>query len=347
MLNVGRLTVVLLLSLIVVAALGTGCSRRPPQQSAVTAKRVQPSRPAKPVVRVGTWKTAQTIAPFLYDRFLGDEYRVEIKSFTNPGDQKTALLAGSLEMCGTTIVHAIISAARGEPVVCVAALCDKCSALVVRADSGITDPAQLRGKTIGYVPSTMHDILLRETLVQAGLDPSRDVTLTRVDFFDMGQALASGAIDAFLSGEPYPTIAQLKGYGRILGYPYYGESIGTINAGMLTTRRLIEQRPELIQDLVTAHALATEYLNTHFDEWIKLATAFGNDEQVLRKAADNMQLTWNMDQEWIQHAKNLGKRMVALGMIDHEPDYDQLFDTRFMEKARRAVSARMGKWQTE
>ena len=155
-------------------------------------------------------------------------------------------------MCGTTMVMAITAASRGEPVVVVAALCDKCSALAVRKDSSIRKPADLRGKTIGYVPATMHDVLLRETLTRAGLNPLRDVKLTRIDFFDMGQALSTGAIDAFLSGEPFPTVAKVQGYGRILSYPYFDDSIGTINAGMIVTRKQIQQNPKLVQDLVTA-----------------------------------------------------------------------------------------------
>ena len=102
--------------------------------------------------------------------------------------------------------------------------------------AGTWKTVDLRGKRIGYVPSTMHDVLLRETLNKAGLDPAKDVTLPRIDFFDMGQALARGNIDAFLSGKPYPTQAVVQGYGEILAYPYYDDSVGPINAGMIVTR---------------------------------------------------------------------------------------------------------------
>ena len=170
-------------------------------------------------------------------------------AFTNPADQKTALLAGSLDMCGTTLAHAIHSASMGQPVVVVAALCNKCSALVVKKDGPIQTVADLKGKRIGYVPGTMHEILLRETLTRHGLSPEKDVPLIRVDFFDMGLALARGGIDAFLSGEPFPTLAVHEGYGRILAYPYYDESVGTINAGMLVTREMIEKHPEPVYEL--------------------------------------------------------------------------------------------------
>jgi NitT/TauT family transport system substrate-binding protein len=93
-----------------------------------------PGRLLAKEIQVGTWKTAQTIQPFFYNRFLAPPDSIQIFPFTNPADQKTALLAGSLDMCGTTIAHAIHSASLGQPVVLVAALCNKCSALVVKKD---------------------------------------------------------------------------------------------------------------------------------------------------------------------------------------------------------------------
>jgi NitT/TauT family transport system substrate-binding protein len=285
-------------------------------------------------VPVGTWKTAQTIQPFFYDRFLPDGMKSRVFTFTNPADQKTALLAGSLEMCGTTLAHAIYSASAGQPVVMVAALCNKCSALVVKKDGPIRSEADLRGKTIGYVPGTMHEILLRETLTRNGLSPQTDVKLVRVDFFDMGTALAGGSIDAFLSGEPCPTLAVKQGYGRILSYPYYGDSVGTINAGMLVTRAAIEERPEQVAALVLAHARATRFLVEHPEQWLKQASAFGTPFDVLEAAAPNMELAWDMDETFVRQARALGSRMQALGIIARQPDYDRLFDLSFVTQAR-------------
>jgi len=326
-----RLAALALLATMCVMGFMAGCGSREgaPTQSPID-------------IRVGTWKTAQTIAPFYYDQFLSAGYTVEVFPFTSPGDQKTALLAGSLDICGTTIVHAIVSASRGEPIVYVASLCDKCSALAVRTGAGINTPADLRDKTIGYVPSTMHDVLLRETLTRVGLDPTRDVRLTRVDFFDMGQALATGGIDAFCSGEPYPTIAVLEGYGEILAYPYYGESIGTINGGMITTQDMIAEHRDVVQAAVTAHARATEYLKAHPDEWLRRSEDFGNRPEVLQASAENMVLAWEIDDEYLRHARALGERMQALGMIDRQPDWETLFDTSFVEQARRALPQEAG-----
>jgi NitT/TauT family transport system substrate-binding protein len=290
---------------------------------------------AEPGFKVGTWKTAQTIQPFYYQQYLLQ--KCEVFAFTNPADQKTALLAGSLDMCGTTLAHAIHSASQGQPVVVVAALCNKCSALTVKKEGPIHSIAQLKGRRIGYVPGTMHEILLREALTRHNLSPEKDVQLTRVDFFDMGLALARGGIDAFLSGEPFPTLAVEEGYGRILAYPYYDDSVGTINAGMLVTRKNLQQQPEKILQLVEAHALATRFLQENPDQWLDRAAGFGSRRAVLDKAAPNMELAWHMDAAFIQRAKALGARMQELKVIDRQPDYEKLFDLQFVQQVKRKL----------
>lgn len=283
-------------------------------------------------IKVGTWKTPQTIQPFFYQQF--HPQKVEVYTFTNPADQKTALLAGSLDMCGTTLAHAIHSASQGQPVVVVAALCNRGSALVVKKDGAIRNIDQLKGKRIGYVPGTMHEILLRETLTRNHLSPEKDVALTRVDFFDMGIALARGSIDAFLSGEPFPALSVHEGYGRILAYPYYDDSIGTINAGMLVTWKSIEENPEKILQLVRSHAKATGFLQQNQSRWLDRAATFGTDRRVIEKASPNIELAWEMDESFIERARLLGARMQELKVIERQPDYNRLFDLQFVKKIK-------------
>lgn len=282
--------------------------------------------------RVGTWKTAQTIQPFYYEDYL--EEHIEVLPFTNPGDQKTALLAGDLDMTGTTLVTAITAASKGEPVVIVTALCNKCSALVVGAESGIGSVGDLKGKRIAYVPGTMHHILLLETLEKAGLDPESDVDLVRIDFFDMGQALANDDIDAFCSGEPFPSVAEIEGYGRVLEYPYYDNSIGTVNGAMITTRDKIESSRERIQELVNSHVKATMSLKEDRKFWLSEAEKFGTDKNVLNLAAGNMDLAWNIDEDYVKKTGKLAERMLELGVIESLPDMEVLFDTSFVENIK-------------
>lgn len=297
---------------------------------------------AAEVWHVGTWKTAQTIQPFLYEKYAtpaNPGLQVEVRPFTNPADQKSALLAGSLDMTGTTLALAIQAASRGEPVRLVAALGNKCSALVVAKDGPIKNTADLRGKRIAYVPGTMHEILLREVLHREGINPDKDVTLMRIDFFDMGTALAKGNVDAFLSGEPFPTQAVMQGYGRILAYPYYGDSIGTINSGMLMREDFIQAHPEQALWMVAAHKAATEALTADRKLWLDTAAnLFGVDRNLLQASADNIELAWDMDDVFMRRLAALGARMKELGIIKQEPDYNKLVDRSFVNALRTTTS---------
>ena len=46
-----------------------------------------------------------------------------------------------------------------------------------------------------------------------------------------------------------------------------------------------------------------------------------------------MELGWRMDDTFVRQLKALGERMQRLGLIDRQPDYDQLVDRRFVDHA--------------
>ncbi|HZK02569.1 MAG TPA: ABC transporter substrate-binding protein [Anaerovoracaceae bacterium] len=280
--------------------------------------------------KVGTWKTPQTIQPFFYQNYLHNGDSVEVLPFTNPGDMKTALLAGSLDMCGTTIVTAITAASKGEPIVLVAGLSNKCSALVVGKDSGIETGSDLKGKKIAYVPGTMHHLLLLEVLAKNGIDSEKDVELIRIDFFDMGQALAQGVIDAFYSGEPYPSTAVADGFGKILLYPDDEDGFGIINSAMMTTKAKVEKEKDLISKLVSAHVKATEELGKNREMWIEKSLEFGTEKEILDIALDNVQLFWNIDDDYLDSVAKLAQRMFDQGLITEIPDVGEMFDLSFI-----------------
>jgi len=89
---------------------------------------------------------------------------------------------------------------------------------------------------------------------------------------------------------------------------------------------------------VLSHAHATEYLKAHQDVWLKRASEFGTPLKVLRRAAPNMELAWDMDASFVKRSRALGERMQALGVIVRQPDYGKLFDLSFVERVR----ARLG-----
>jgi len=77
--------------------------------------------------------------------------------------------------------------------------------------------AQLRPLVFAVVsPHSCHNYLLRYWLACGGIDPDRDVKLLVVPPPQMVGYLGSGMIDGFCAGEPWNTVAEHEGIGRIL-----------------------------------------------------------------------------------------------------------------------------------
>ncbi len=77
---------------------------------------------------------------------------------------------------------------------------------------------------------------------------------------DVSGALAAGAIDAFSLGEPFPSQAELAGYGRILfqAREYWPDYMSCI---LVVRQDLINTRPEVVQTLVDGIARSGLWLD--------------------------------------------------------------------------------------
>ncbi|MFF5209305.1 TAXI family TRAP transporter solute-binding subunit [Streptosporangium sp. NPDC000396] len=103
---------------------------------------------------------------------------------------------------------------RPQPVRALARLYDNYVHLVVRANSGITSPAHLRGRVIsGGAAGSGTEVIAKRLLGVTGLDPDRDLTVRSMDLGTSAEALRAGAIDAFFfsGGLPTKTISELAG----------------------------------------------------------------------------------------------------------------------------------------
>ena len=103
---------------------------------------------------------------------------------------------------------------------------------------------------------------------------------------------------------------------------------------MLTTRENIEKHPERVLELVRAHVKATLFLQKDPGAWLDKAVSFGTERAILELAAENIELAWLIDENFVERAKALGARMEALKVIDRQPDYDKLFDLSFVRKVK-------------
>ena len=129
---------------------------------------------------------------------------------------KEALISNRVQAAFIVAPLAIALKSQGVPIKIVYLGHRYGSALVVQKNGPIHSVADLRGHTIA-IPSRFSDerLMLFRAMKVAGLRPT-DVKMPEMAPPDVAGALRAGAIDGFVMGEPFPSQAEMGGYGRVL-----------------------------------------------------------------------------------------------------------------------------------
>lgn len=282
------------------------------------------------VIKVGTLKLIHGITPYFYEKFAPASLGIQVVPFESPTDGKNAVVTGTVDFGIYGLAAATLGAAHGEPVVVIGAACNRGMAVVARKDSPIASIKDLRDKKVGIWPGSTQEVVLLDRLAAEGLT-LKDISPVRVSFSDMAPALARGDIDAYVGAEPGPGISLASGAGKIVEYPY-STPIGSLNMVLSTRRELLQSDPELIRALLKIHRSASEYAMAHRDAFVAMATQkLGQQKPSIEKAAPNVELTWNIDEEFLKRAQYYGARMLAKKQIRQLPDYKTFIDPSFVK----------------
>jgi NitT/TauT family transport system substrate-binding protein len=173
---------------------------------------------------------------------------------------KEALIANKIQAAFIVAPMAIALAAQGVPIKVIYIGHRNGSAVVVRKDGPIENFGELRGKTIA-IPSRFSDerLLLFRAMQAYGMKPE-SLKMVEMAPPDVSGALEAGAIDAFVMGEPFPSQAEMGGYGRILFYAdkYWPNYMSCI---LVAREDLIQKRPDVVQVLVDGIARSGLWLD--------------------------------------------------------------------------------------
>jgi NitT/TauT family transport system substrate-binding protein len=156
------------------------------------------------------------------------------------------------------------------------------STVMVRKDLPAQSLKDLRGKTFA-IPSKYSNqyLVITKLMVDQGMKPE-DINFVELPPPDMPGALAAKAIDAYFVGEPHAAKAELDGTGRVL---YHAKDIWPqfISCVLVVTDKLIQEKPEVVRDLVRGIAESGEWAETHRIEAAKVVSPyFRQDEKVVR-----------------------------------------------------------------
>jgi NitT/TauT family transport system substrate-binding protein len=254
-------------------------------------------------------------------------------------EMKEALISGKVQAAFIVAPMAIALKAQGFPIKVVYLGHRYGSAVVVRKGGPVKTFADLRGRTVA-IPSRFSDerLLLFQAMKVWGMKPG-DIKMVEMAPPDVSGALAAGAIDGFSMGEPFPSQAEMGGFGRILfqARDYWPDYMSCI---LVVRQELIDKRPDVVQVLVDGIARSGLWLDKGKPNREDAADFVGRFYYNQKPALLRWALTKPMDR--VMYAPLAPRKpdfdlvrdlMIETGVLDRKIEFNEYVDTRFSDKA--------------
>lgn len=254
-------------------------------------------------------------------------------------EMKEALISNKVQAAFIVAPMAIALKAQGIPIKVVYLGHRYGSAVVVRKNGPIKSFADMRGRTVA-IPTRFSDerLMLFRAMKIWGIRPS-EIKMVEMAPPDVSGALAAGAIDAFSMGEPFPSQAELAGYGRILfqAREYWPDYMSCI---LIVRQDLIDTRPDVVQVLVDGIARSGLWLDKSRPHREDAADFVGRFYYHQRPALLRWALTHPMDR--VMYSSLAPRKadfdlvrdmMIETGVLNKKIAFEDYTDTRFSDKA--------------
>ncbi len=236
--------------------------------------------------------------------------KVEVSGIFKAGPElMSGFSAGSLDAGYVGLSPATVAVANKTAEVKVIAQVNKNgSAIVVRKDTTNKDLSTLKGKVIA-IPghSTIQDFLLRKALSDSGLN-SNFTTIITIKPPEMISTLSSNNIDAFIAWEPYPSMAIIRGFGKIM---IYSKDIWQDHpcCVLVVSNEFLMKYPSKVNLLFNAHLKSINYIKNNLDDAVNIGVKYtGMDKKTIELALENIQFDHQMSiNKAIDYVKFLNK----------------------------------------
>ncbi|WP_126969382.1 ABC transporter substrate-binding protein [Gynurincola endophyticus] len=207
------------------------------------------------------------------------------------------------------------------------------SQVIVKKNSNYKSIDDLVGKNIA-VPSLYSNqhFVLYALLKEKGYDVS-DVNFIPLPPPEMPMALASGAIDAFFVGEPFPAKAEMEDVGRVL---YLSSEIWPdfISCVLVVHEDLIKNKPDAVKELVRGIAESGAWLEENREQAANLAAEYYNQDVNLLKyilmAKSPQRVSYiNLQPSYAEFTR-INQIGVEIGLLDRMQNINELVDLSFI-----------------
>ncbi len=264
-------------------------------------------------------------------RPFGIEDVVDFEFPSGPPEMQ-AMLADELDIAYVGTAPPITAIGQGLEAKIVAAVQMNGSDLVMRSGVDYTGPQSLRGLKIAtFPPSSIQDTVLNKWLEDNGVAPE-EVDIKSMGPGDAITAISAGRVDGVFLPHPAPTIIEMDGNGRSVvasGEMWPNHAC----CCLVISDRLMEEEPELAEQIIKTHIKATEYINEHPDKAAEVySRKTGQSLEMVRQSIEDWDGAWISDPNTIvPSALEYAAVDFDLGYTDRVLTKEDLFNTTFYE----------------
>lgn len=197
--------------------------------------------------------------------------------------------------------------------------------------------------TIGVPTASLQYVSLLERLKAAGIDAEKDVLIVNVPFNEHVNAIASGSVH--MAGALSLFAAQGLVQDRVKLFEHAKSTpIGHFDVGFITTRKLARERPDDVQDIVSAHYEMMQNIVTDPTRGLAREVKYSElPEAVVKKSYEFLTFDHRVDVAAIRATERV-MRDLRLHTADLSGKVDEYVDLSFLAKAAGKPVADVGRW---
>jgi NitT/TauT family transport system substrate-binding protein len=252
---------------------------------------------------------------------------VQINSGSNIVD---AVASGDVDIGYVGITPAMQGISKGVPIKVVGSVNMVGSGIVVEPNSTITSPADLKGKSIATPGvSSIQQVLLLYELQKYNIT-SEDVDLISINVYNIPSSLAAHKVDAYISYEPFVSLAPYEGIGNVL---IYSNDIIKDHpcCVIIASESFIKEHPQELDKFLKIHQQTTEYVNTHPNETATIIDQeLTTNIEIESLSLKHIKFVSSVDNSFQNNVLKFAKIENNMGYLNKTLTANDIFDTEFL-----------------
>ena len=281
----------------------------------------------------------------------------DVKEFRDSTAVLLALEQGELAIGNTTTQHLIRAISEGIPVSWICGWGGGYNVLLMRKGLNVAagDGAALNrlainrkksGKPLSFgVPTgSLQHAKLSVYLKSIGIDPEKDVQVANIPFPNHPRALEAAEVDMVMTLSAFGAIAIIKGDGDLYLH-LFGRDYGKQEVGFIVSQKLIQQKPDLVQRIVSSHVDAMTTFIDKPDKQIELETRYSQLPALVIAMQERDFLKYNFRTN-IEDIRAMARELYQLGWVkeDFGKKVDSYVDLSFVAKATGLSTSDLSTW---